>query len=539
MLDQKLQSLLDSGKDREYAHYLRVLCKNDLYALLRYVLSPREWKDKETGLPFWNKQWLIDRCRDAQFDNHDVLDVWSRFHCKSTIKTFALTIFELIQNPNETIGIFSITKGNAEGFVMQIKTELEQNEMLKSLFPDVFYWDPAKESTLWSLQKGFNVKRTSNTNTANVEPQGLVDSNYAGKRYSIQKYDDVVTEASVTSPDMVEKTTQGWELSMGTGMPGTRRQYTGTFYAYGDTYHTIVERGIKLRLHPCYEVDYDKSTFDKSTGLPLELHYFDDKPSLFGGEFLRELAASMGPITFGCQLLCNPSAGLVSGFKLEWFRTYTGETWDVARDRPRVILVDSANEKKKGSDYTCMWVVALSDNGIAYIVDGIRDRLNLRERTDALFDLHQRWKPLEVRYERYGMMVDVEHIREVMNQRHYHFDIIEVKGNTKKDDRIARLVPWFNAGRVYFPATLPYVNYEMEEVDLTEQFLKEEFLKWPTGIFKDMLDSLARLREPDHPLPWPSDREAQKKADTLKWRRQFARRRNSTMSQKGDWQAAC
>jgi predicted phage terminase large subunit-like protein len=489
------------------------------------------------GRPFWHHEWLLERCRDAQFRSANVLDIWARYHCKSTIKTFALTLFQLINNPNETIGIFSITKANAEGFLRTIKTELEANELLRGLYPDVFYWEPERESTLWTINKGINIRRTSNTNTASVEALGLVDSNYAGKRFSRQKYDDVVTEASITSPDMVEKTTQGWELSMATGMPGTIREYTGTFYGYGDTYHEIVRRGIQLRLFPCYEMDMEQCKFEKHTGLPLEMGYLKDKPTLFSAEHLIERERELGPSTFGCQMLCNPSAGLASGMRLEWFRQYKGEPAEVAKGKPRIIVVDSANDKKRESDYTSMWVVALGSDGVLYVVDGVRDRLNLDERCNALFDLHARWKPLEVRYEKYGMMVDTEYIRKMMDLRHYHFDIMEVKGNVRKDDRIARLVPWFARGKVYFPQTMPYVSHEFEEVDLVSSFLNEEFLRWPTGQYKDMMDSLSRLFEPEHPLPWPMEDGFFDMAATNRWQRHLLGRRRSPSQMKvASWQ---
>jgi len=557
-LDKFLAWLLENGYEREWAHILRVLCRRDLFALIRYVLSPKEWLScagcgdrwiptnpvcatcgSTTSRPFWHHQWLLDRCRDAQFDHANVLDIWARYHCKSTIKTLSLTIFQLINNPNETIGIFSITKTVAEGFLRQIKTELETNELLKTLYPDVFFWEPAKECSHWTVNNGFNVKRTINSNTSSVEALGLVDSNYASKRFSRQKFDDAVTEASVTTPEMTEKTTQGWELAMNTGMPGTIREYTGTFYAYGDTYHEMVKRGIRLRLFPCFELA-DDCEFQPVTGLPLKMHYLEDKPVLFSLAHLESRRIELGPASFGCQMLCDPSAGVAQGFRIEWFNQYEGRPTDVAKGKPRIIVVDNANAKKRDSDYTSIWVVALGEDGCMYIVDGVRDRLDLTQRTAWLFMLHRKWKPIQVRYEKYGMMVDVEHIRSEMNHRHYHFPIIEVKGNTRKDDRIGRLIPWFSAGKIYFPPALPYVTADFHQTDLVQEFLNEEFLRWPTGSYRDMLDALSRMVEPELTLPWPKDSEYYKYTDTRPWSRRFnaARKRALREHTGADWQAA-
>ncbi len=78
----------------------------------------------------------------------------------------------------------------------------------------------------------------------------------------------------------------------------------------------------------------------------------------------------------------------------------------------------------------------------------MRDRLNLKERGDRLFDLHRRYKPKQVRYEKYGLMADVEHYQARMENENYRFPIIEVGGQTSKVDRIKRLIPLFEAGRI-------------------------------------------------------------------------------------------
>jgi hypothetical protein len=38
-----------------------------------------------------------------------------------------------------------------------------------------------------------------------------------------------------------------------------------------------------------------------------------------------------------------------------------------------------------------------------------------------------------------------------------------------------------------------------------QDFLEEEYAAFPVGIHDDMLDSLARIAEPDLPLSWPME----------------------------------
>jgi len=152
-----------------------------------------------------------------------------------------------------------------------------------------------------------------------------------------------------------------------------------------------------------------------------------------------------------------------------------------------------------------MWVVGLGHDQNYYCLDMVRDRLSLQERTKRLFELHRKWRPYEVRYEKYGIQADIEHIKSVQESENYRFDLKEVGGQVKKDDRIGRLIPIFEQGRIYLPKTLYTTDWQKTVVDLVRSFIEEEFAPFPVGLHKDMLDALARICEPDMPLVWPKE----------------------------------
>ena len=70
-------------------------------------------------------------------------------------------------------------------------------------------------------------------------------------------------------------------------------------------------------------------------------------------------------------------------------------------------------------------------------------------------------------------------------------------------------MPWYEQGRFYFPKTLVYRDYEGIARDMVGLFLEDEFVAFPVSIHDDMLDSLARLLEPDIPLTWPKGEKTQ------------------------------
>lgn len=207
-----------------------------------------------------------------------------------------------------------------------------------------------------------------------------------------------------------------------------------------------------------------------------------------------------------CQILQDPVADKVQGFKEEWLRHYSKPGNHERMNK--VIIVDPANEKKKKSDYTSMIVVGLAEDRNYYLLDIVRDRLNLKERTSKLFFLHRKWstkksKKIKTFYEKYGKDSDIEHIESEMDNEGYHFDIIPVGGPMDKLDRIRRLIPDFSDGRWWLPKTLMYVDYEGTSRDMVQVFIEEEYKIFPVGEHEDVFDSMARVKDKEFDVDFP------------------------------------
>lgn len=435
----------------------------------------------------------------------------------STIITFAGSIQEIIKDPEITIGIFSFNKPVARKFIAQIKHELENNQLIRSLFPDIFWSNPWRDAPQWSSDRGLIVKRKGNPKESTIEGHGLVDGQPTGAHFKLRIYDDVVTLDSVTSPEMVRKTTEAWSLSdnLGarpeSGVP--RAWHVGTRYRFADTYQTIIDMGaVKRRIYPATD-----------SGLP------DGKPVFLSPEVWAEKKQKQIGSVLAAQMLQNPAAGNQATFKKEWLRFA-----DVRPSTLNVyILCDPASSRKKDSDNTAIAVIGVDAGSNKWLLDGFHHKMGLSDRYQKIRLLRKHWNAMpgvqlvKVGYERYGSTSDIEYFEEAMERDKDHFPIHELawprEGPGSKHDRIQRLEPDFRAGRFYLAAMTPTetrrqqeartkgkaflifspvrrVDHEGRAYSLNRSFI-EQYLVEPFGSHEDLLDAVSRIYDIDHSPP--------------------------------------
>lgn len=391
-------------------------------------------------------EWLYDRCREVEFAPDDHLDLWARYHYKSTIITFAGSIQEIINDPEITIAIFSHTARLARRFLSQIKEELEKNEDLKRLFPDVFYGNPKKESPAWSLTDGIVVKRKSNPKELTVQAFGLIDGLPTGGHWRLLIFNDVVTQDSVTQTDTEQpkKTWLAWEQAQNLGThEKNRRWHEGTRYSYADAYgHMLAENILKARIYP--------ATHDGT---------LRGRPVFLSQEKWEQIKRDQR-LTLPAQQLLNPLAGEENTFLVTWLRPYELRPQNLTV----WILIDAAGNKpgNSKSDNTAIIVIGMDPNSNFYLLDGYCHRMKLSERTEKYLTLNEKWRTapgvqiVRTGYERYGAMTDVEHIEIDARRRNQEGVSIEEvnwvrEGSQSKKARIARLEPDFRESRFWLP----------------------------------------------------------------------------------------
>ena len=194
-----------------------------------------------------------------------------------------------------------------------------------------------------------------------------------------------------------------------------------------------------------------------------------------------------------------------SEMQAEWFLRHDGIAPEQAYEMFRYIVVDPARTKNTGSDYTAMMVIGLNTDGNRYVLEVLRDKLDLIGRFRELKRLHRAWEPHGVYYKRTAAEADIEAIRMMQSQGPiYRFHITpldEPRNADGKVGRVRRLIPDLVAGRWWFPKMAWRTNYEGLTTDMMDDIVHQEALPFPFGDHDDGLDCLSGAY--DIPEQWP------------------------------------
>lgn len=454
---------------------VRLLCLRDRFFLLVYVL----------GVDVADHPWVFARCREVENDPDEHLDLWSRGHFKSTIITYAGVVQEILRNPEIKICIFSYKAESAKLFVRQVLNAFTSNTTLLRCFPDVLYPERKGIGPLQWSQDGMVVKRRSSSKDPTLCGSGLIEGMRTGGHFELLVYDDVVVPESVTTQDTIKKTNDAVSMSQNLGtMPKTRHWYIGTRYAVHDTYDFILGWGtIKERRHVCVDEN--------------------GEPVLLPKDEFEKKRREMTPKDWASQMMQSPTAEGELYFRETDWRTYGDKIKSTQMNR--YLLIDQANSKTKTSDYTSMAVIGLNGDGNYYILDMVRDRLNLKERGSMVMDLHRKWKPNAVYIEQVALASDREYIMELMERQNYRFPLRPIIQRVAKPRRIAWLIPLFQDGRIWFPETMVKTQSDGTVRDVVDDFRKQEYLCYPHSIHDDMLDCIANIKHDGVLLDFPKD----------------------------------
>ena len=387
-------------------------------------------------------------------------------HGKSMLTSEHFPAWYLGRNPSKSIVCASYAQDIADDFGRKVR-----NQMIDPVYQEIF---PGCRVSSDSA----SVSRISTEQHGNYYAVG-VGGSLTGRGAHVLLIDDPHKDRAEANSDTYRKRAKEWFQSVAY----TRLMDRGAVILMMTRWHEDDLAGwlLKEKANEGWEV----------LNVPAEPPPW---PERYPADVLDEIRIMLGPREWSALYMQSPVPGGGGEFKRDMLRHYEGDGKSISDGMNKYILCDPAGEQRKENDFTSIWVIGLGADQNYYALDVVRDRLNLPDRGKEIMRLHRKWKPLEVRYERYGMMADVQYIRELQERENYRFDVVEVAGNRlKKEDRIRRLLPIFAENRFYLPQSLYYTDHEGVPRDLVREFTETEVLAFPAGVHDDMLDSLCRL----------------------------------------------
>ena len=240
-------------------------------------------------------------------------------------------------------------------------------------------------------------------------------------------------------------------------------------------------------------------------------------PELFTAEDLLRIKSLTDVAVWQAAYKGVPPGEDGAVFKPEWLRRMDVDPEWASRNMTLYLLGDPAAAKNATSDYSAFFVIGCNEDGNFYILDGVRERLGLKERWEKYRDLWRKWRPMESWYEAYGASADLEYFRERQEAEKVIFEIknsayLTHSGRKRgendkgeKEVRIERLIPQMSAGKWIAASNIERKRDRgdgtLESYDPVEEMMRDEMGDWPMSKHDDCLDAISRIN--DINVVWP------------------------------------
>ncbi len=433
---------------------------------------------------------------------------------KTTLITQAKPIWRLCQDPEWSTLIVNEKANVAESFLGSIKKEFENNEMLRSLFPEII--PPDFQKAKWNNSE-IETPRKTNRKEPSIFTTGV------GGTLTGMHPDEILVDDMI-SKDAMENARRGaWQIMHETNRwinqlkplvnkgakPFPSITFIGTRWWLGDSYEHVEsafgydERPVTYILRTTLEngevqaipvtVMGDLAIFRRSA--------IEDGRSIFPEKWdLEELAKIrvVDPSLFACNYMNNPSNEATATLKANWLKYFR---WV---DAEKQLEYTDGSGARHTELIASMDVVALVDPGgfssranedrarAAIIIDGSKDGKHFALKMYSERDTYQvaaqqlvsfvgRFGVRKVRIESGAQQLAfIDLCKKLVRDAGYvvSWDT-PTTGNKDKDGRILELEPWFESGLIYIPSG-------SESTEFVAQYTA-----FPRSKRKDMLDAMS------------------------------------------------
>lgn len=454
----KLENI-SRNKTEEVRQEMIAMSKENLYFFCKVILGYKDLNPHVHG--------PMCRFTDQTREVLRRLMLMPRTHYKTTIWTIALSMQDVIRDPNVRILMIADTSRNAERFLQEIQQHFEMNEVFRWLFSEIIPDNFNK--VRWSTTEMI-VKRTLIAREPTIDAIGALGGSES-RHYNIIRADDLITEKAIRSDVEMDKITE-WAGGMEALLMdqwSDRIDWVGSRKKKGDLYEEVIgnfgHEEIEVDIGPHATKMGDLVIFTRQAEENGKAIF----PEKIDIKYLRRLRRTH-PERYHAQYANSPKGSGLNTFEEAWFRFYR---WDgrfvecihnnelLLRVDPmgmeRMIFYDPSVAEKKRSSMQAIGVVAKGSGPFRIILETRIGHFTPTEAIDYLFELQEKWSPSIISIEKRGFQGWVKYwIEERAEMTHVaYLPVVEwppegsAKAQWAKTEHIRGLQPLVRSGFIW------------------------------------------------------------------------------------------
>jgi predicted phage terminase large subunit-like protein len=400
---------------------------------------------------------------------------------KSTIGSKSFPLWILIQDDflglpglEHRILLCSHSSENSKKQIKSLRQQIERNQMLRWLFPEIV---PDIANTTWT-DSNLLFPRNGTYGEDTIEAAGI-DTHLVSRHYTVQIKDDLEDHESYMSPTVRQRVKewyraaealfvdeqQAFDLLIGTRW-GIDDLYAGIYEHEYDTYHFLcrplhwtaetlqedVQQAKESSKPPIYNMAPEVWAPDAG-----KTYYFF--PELFPEDSCRRIRAKQGNFMYSMLYMNNPKDPELAEFKSSDIRWFTfnvdgdiqilddeGKTEIVYFDSLRRVLfwdpaLSSAEQKRNARN--AMVVMAKDKHGRLFVLDAWAERKDPSFLFTKFLGLHRRYTVHQAAIEDVAFQRILKFpLYAEMRRVDYHFPVREQRPVGAKEVRIRSLIPY-------------------------------------------------------------------------------------------------
>lgn len=413
-----------------------------------------------------------------------------RGHAKSTAITHSYILASVLFRERSFVLIISGTEAQSINFLNDIKQEIAENEDLKRLFGNMTFVKEAETDIIVKMQDGHRFRIM-----AKGSEQKLRGVKWDAKRPDLVVCDDIEEDEQVMSKDRREKFRRWFYGALLPALaPGGVIRMVGTILHMDSLlerlmpeYQLAVKMKRKLLQETALKVWTDHPTSWRSAKYRAHSPDFDEVlwSDMWPADRLIEkrddYRAQGLPDVYAQEYLNVPLDESTAYFRKKDFQ----DTLPI--DKHKVlnyyITTDLAIGEKDRSDYTVFLVAGMDENGILYVKNVVRARMDAREIIENVFTLETMYKPVAFGIEEGQIQKSLgPFLYEEMHKRNTYPNILLLKPSIDKIERARSISARMRASGVKFEKMADWFPT-----------LEDEMMRFPRDKHDDQVDCMAYL----------------------------------------------